>query len=141
MGFIHSGIIVYLTFFPPDLITKIVSFVFVVFLCIGIKTFSDKTFKDDVELEPVYGWLFLGMAAITVVFKIIGMICYIDSIANDNIETAQKESEFGYLANFIDSSLLLITLSQKGYLLNYVNDNFFSMFREYLDHIPLSEDS
>ena len=45
-----------------------------------------------------------------------------------NKELAQKESEFSYVSNFIDSSLILITQSKRGYLLNYVNDVFLKSF-------------
>ena len=52
-----------------------------------------------------------------------------------NKELAQKESEFSYVANFIDSSLILITQSKRGYLLNYVNDVFLKSFQEYFSNI------
>ena len=43
------------------------------------------------------------------------------------------------MTNFIDSSLLLVSVVKKGYLLNYVNDKFLQTFMDHFKNISFDE--
>lgn len=50
------------------------------------------------------------------------LILFSETVHKDCLEAVQQETEFSYLANFVDSSLLVIQEHEKGFLLNYIND-------------------
>jgi hypothetical protein len=50
-----------------------------------------------------------------------------------------SEHEFSFVTNFIDSSLMLVSVNTKGYLLNYVNDKFLQTFMDHFKNISFDE--
>ena len=69
------------------------------------------------------------------------LLLYVETVNQDCIGAVQQETEFSYLADFIDSSLLVIKELEKGFTLNYVNDTFLKQFEEYLRNMTLGENS
>lgn len=104
----HHGLIIYICCFPPTTLSKIMSVIVTIF---GMASSSHAMNKAGQGEMPELNARLISMSVFGLVFtfaKLYGLNIYAETVTKNCLEAVQKETEFSYLANFLDSSLLVV---------------------------------
>jgi hypothetical protein len=106
--FQNTNIIIYVICFPPTLLSRCMCVIVTLFTMIGTRVRMEKQFLG-VPIEWDGELIFIGIMSIGYsFFQLYGLEIYVSTVLKDCQNAKQQETEFSYLANFLDNSLLVL---------------------------------
>jgi len=106
--FQNMNIIIYVICFPPTFLSRCMYVIVTIFTMIGARVRMEKRFLG-VPIEWDGELIFIGiMSAVYMFCQLYGLEIYVSTVMKDCQNAKQQETEFSYLANFLDNSLLVL---------------------------------
>ena len=106
--FQNTNIIIYVICFPPTLLSRCMCVIVTLFTMIGARVRMEKRLLG-VPIEWDGELIFICIMSIGYsLFQLYGLEIYVSTVLKDCQNAKQQETEFSYLANFLDNSLLVL---------------------------------